>query len=72
MKVLTEREVDPVSGSDAGTAIAKAGVMTGSVAIGTYIGAARLGATLGMAAGPVGAVAGAMIGTGIVYMYYGA
>jgi hypothetical protein len=71
MQVLTEMEVDQVSGSGAAKTVAKAGLLTGSAAIGAYISAARLGATLGMAAGPVGAVAGAMIGAGIIYMYYG-
>jgi hypothetical protein len=71
MKTLSARELDEVSaGAGFAQTVSTTGTVVGAGAIGSYLSAARFGASLGAAAGPLGAVAGAMIGAGGVYLYY--
>lgn len=70
MKVLTAEEIQDVSGGVMEKIVPAAFVsMSGS--LGSYLAAARFGATLGAAAGPIGALAGGIAGGVFVYYYYG-
>ena len=71
MKELTINEISEVSGgAGAAQTVVTVGVGSGSAAIGSYLAAARFGATLGSAAGPLGAIVGGMVGAGACYFYF--
>jgi len=69
MRMLKNDEIEVVSGGGAARMIATAATVTGGAQIGSYLAAARLGATLGSAAGPIGAVAGALLTTAVCYYW---
>lgn len=69
MKELSVNEVLEVSGAGAGRQLVTAGLTSGGAALGNYLAVARLGGILGSAAGPVGAVGGAIIGVTIAIVY---
>lgn len=70
MKELTVDEIREVSGAGVGEKIGTAALTSGGAALGSYLAAARLGGVLGAAAGPLGAVGGALIGVSIAIVYY--
>lgn len=70
MRELTVGEIQAVSGAGVGQTLGTAALTTGGAALGSYFGAARLGATLGAAAGPVGAFIGGLTGVTIAIIYY--
>ncbi|WP_175016847.1 hypothetical protein [Massilia sp. YMA4] len=69
MHILNNDEIEYVSGGGATRTIVNAATITGGAQIGSYLAAARLGATFGSAAGPLGAIAGAMITTAVCYYW---
>lgn len=69
MQVLSNDEIQYISGGGAARTIVTAATVTGGVQIGSYLAAARFGATLGSAAGPIGAVAGALLTTAVCYYW---
>jgi hypothetical protein len=70
MKTLTISEVGEVSGGGkVSDGVVTIGVTAGSAQIGAFLAGARLGGTFGAAAGPMGAVIGAMVGGGVTIAY---
>lgn len=70
MRELSVNEIHDVSGAGAGKQIVTTGLTSGGAALGSYFSAARLGGVLGAAAGPVGALGGALIGVSIAIVYH--
>ena len=71
MHQLSNFEIDKVSGAAGyGQTVGTVSMVTGGAAIGNYFVAARLGATFGSAAGPFGALVGAIVGGSGAYLYY--
>jgi hypothetical protein len=70
MRELSVDEIREVSGAGAGQVVGTTALTSGGAALGSYLAAARLGGTLGAAAGPVGALGGALIGVSIAIVYY--
>lgn len=69
MEALSLKEIDQVSGGSANT-VSRLIMTSGGASIGGYLGAMRLGATLGAAAGPVGAFVGAVtFGVAAYYIF---
>lgn len=70
MEVLSNQEINEVSGADGVSQVVTAGTAAGSGAIGATIGAARLGGSLGAAGGAVGAVIGVVIAVSACVIYF--
>lgn len=69
MKALSLQEINHVSGGSA-NAVSRLIMTSGGASMGGYFGAMRLGATLGAAAGPVGAfVGGVAFGVAAYYIF---
>lgn len=66
MKVISVEDVGNVQG---GNSFVQWGSTAMGGAVGSYLGAARFGATFGSAAGPLGALAGGALAFGATYMY---
>jgi hypothetical protein len=69
MHVLNNDEVNYVSGAGLRSTVATGATVAAGAQLGSYLTAARFGATLGAAAGPIGAIAGAMITTAVCYYW---
>ncbi|MFC4929525.1 hypothetical protein [Massilia sp. GCM10023247] len=69
MRELSIDEIREVSGASA-KQVVTVGLTSGGAALGSYFAAARLGGALGAAAGPVGALGGALIGVSIAIVYH--
>jgi hypothetical protein len=71
MHQLSALEINEVSGGGGyGQTVGTTALVSGSAAIGSYLSAARMGAALGSAAGPLGAFADAVAGATAAYFYY--
>jgi outer membrane lipoprotein SlyB len=71
MRTLTVNEIQQVSGGGGyGQTVGTVAMTSGGAALGGYFAAARLGATFGSAAGPIGAVLGGIAGASAAYLYY--
>ncbi len=69
MRELNVEEIQEVSGGIQ-KKIASVALVSASGALGNYLAAARLGATLGSAAGPIGTIVGVAAAAAFVYYYY--
>lgn len=69
MQVLNAEEIQEVSGGVT-EKIVPAAFISVSGSLGSYLAAARFGATLGAAAGPIGALVGGVAAGVFVYYYY--
>lgn len=69
MQVLNNDEILCISGGGSARNIVTAATVTGGAQMGSYLAAARFGATLGSAAGPIGAIAGALFTTAVCYYW---
>lgn len=70
MQTLSIGEIKQVSGGGFAEVMGTIGLTSGGAVLGGYYGAMRFGATLGSAAGPLGAFAGALTGGACAYLYY--
>ncbi len=70
MHPLSTNEIKQVSGGGAGETMSTIAMTSGGAALGGYYGAMWFGASVGAAAGPVGAVVGAVAFGGFAYAYY--
>jgi len=70
MRDLNIDEIQEVSGGIQKKILSTA-LVSVSGALGNYLAAARLGGTLGAAAGPLGAIAGGLAAGLFAYYYYG-
>lgn len=71
MQTLSSQEIRQVSGAASfGQTVSTGAMIAGGGQLGSAFAGARLGGLLGSAAGPFGAVAGAVVGGGLAWAYF--